>query len=216
MERDSLQLEARALGDPTRYSLFRFVVDAGESVTVAALTAFSGLNHNAVRQHLAVLVDAGLLVEEKEVRMSAGRPRLLYRLHPEAAGKWETEGPYAWLAKLLSEAIASASTPREAGRRAGRERARTYPRDADPIEAMDLELERNGFRPTRRERGRRVDFVLGRCPFVDVAAANPATVCQLHLGFAEGFADAFDGVEVEGLTANEAHHADCRLMIRRA
>ena len=32
-------------------------------------------------------------------------------------------------------------------------------------------MSRRGFRPTRVERGRRVDFVLGRCPFADVASS---------------------------------------------
>ena len=57
-----IQREARALGDPTRYRLFRYIADAPRPVGVAELTGYAGLNHNAVRQHLAVLKDAGLVV----------------------------------------------------------------------------------------------------------------------------------------------------------
>lgn len=88
-----LQREARALGDPTRYRLFGYLADAPAGVSVAELTAFARLNHNAVRQHLAVLRDAGLVTEEPEQRDRPGRPRLLYRVHPEAAGAWGTAGP---------------------------------------------------------------------------------------------------------------------------
>ena len=93
-----LQLQARALGDPTRYRLFRYIADAQGPVTVAELTGYAGLNHNAIRQHLAVLRDAGLVTEEAERRDRPGRPRLLYRLRPEAAGEWGTPGAFAWLA----------------------------------------------------------------------------------------------------------------------
>jgi DNA-binding transcriptional ArsR family regulator len=48
-----LQHEARSLGDPTRYAVFRHVADASTPVTVAELTTRFGLHHNAIRQHLA-------------------------------------------------------------------------------------------------------------------------------------------------------------------
>ena len=53
-----LQLQARALGDPTRHELFRYIADAGRPVDVAELTKHLGLHHNAIRQHLAKLVEA--------------------------------------------------------------------------------------------------------------------------------------------------------------
>ena len=76
---------ARALGDPTRHRLFRYIADAPRPVGVGELTDYVRLNHNAVRQHLAVLKGAGLVTEEAEDRDRPGRPRLLYRLHPEVA-----------------------------------------------------------------------------------------------------------------------------------
>ena len=42
------------------------------------LTGYAGLNHNAIRQHLAILKDAGLVTEEAERRDRPGRPRRLY------------------------------------------------------------------------------------------------------------------------------------------
>ena len=92
-----VQREARALGDPTRHRLFRYIVDAARPVGVGELTDYEQLNHNAVRQHLAVLKDAGLVTEEVEDRDRAGRPRLLYRLHPEVAGSWG----YPWRLRMV-------------------------------------------------------------------------------------------------------------------
>ncbi|HUD16199.1 MAG TPA: helix-turn-helix domain-containing protein, partial [Acidimicrobiales bacterium] len=78
MRETDIQREARALGDPTRHRLFRYIVDAPGPVGVSELTDYVRLNHNAVRQHLAVLKDAGLVTEEVENRDRPGRPRLLY------------------------------------------------------------------------------------------------------------------------------------------
>ena len=215
MNTTDVQREARAVGDPTRYRLFRYIVDSDRPVGVAELTAYVQLNHNAVRQHLAVLKEAELVVEEVEIRDTPGRPRLLYRLHPEAAGKWETSGPYAWLAGLLSDAVKHKRSSREVGTQDGLRRGLEYSGIGDSVDAMEQELIRSGFRPTRSERGRQVDFVLGRCPFAEVAAGNPDTVCQLHLGLAEGLAQGLGGLTVDRLTARDPHRAGCRLVLKR-
>lgn len=214
MSETEIQREARALGDPTRYSIFRRIADADGPLSVAELTAFVGLNHNAVRQHLAMLKDAGLVSEERELRTRPGRPSLLYRLHPEAAGKWSTLGSYEWLARLLAEAVHEGASVRDVGRRDGRRRGASDGGDA--VDRMEVELLRGGFRPTRVDRATTTDFVLGRCPFEEVAATNPHEVCQLHLGLAEGLADSLGDVTVERLVKKDPRRAGCRLVISRA
>ena len=72
----------RALGDPTRHTIFRYVADAGTPVDVAELTKHFALNHNTIRQHLAKLVDANLVIEEQAPSTGRGRPRLKYRPIP--------------------------------------------------------------------------------------------------------------------------------------
>jgi predicted ArsR family transcriptional regulator len=211
-----VQREARALGDPTRHRLFRYIVDAARPVGVGELTDYVQLNHNAVRQHLAVLKDAGLVTEEVEDRDRAGRPRLLYRLHPEVAGSWGTPGAYAWLATLLSDAILSKQDPRQVGRQDGHRRAAEIAGTGDRVDLLEAEMTRRGFRPTRVERGRRVDFVLGRCPFAEVAASDPGTVCQLHLGMAEGLTEGLGDLAVVSLVPKDPRRAGCRLTVQRA
>ena len=75
---------------------------------------------------------------------------------------------------------------------------------------------RRGFRPSLVRQGRRIDYVLGQCPFADVAAANPDIVCQLHLGLAEGLVEGLGGLQVDRLVAKNAHRAGCRLVVRPA
>lgn len=211
-----LQRQAKALGDPTRHRLFRYIADAPGPVTVAELTAHAGLNHNAIRQHLALLKDAGLVTEEAERRDRPGRPRLLYRLHPEAAGEWGTPGPYAWLAGLLSAALRRGQDPRQAGRQEGYRRAAEMAGPDDPADLLEHEISRRGFRPARTDRGREIEFTLGRCPFAEVAAADPDTICRLHLGLAEGLTEGLGGLITEHLTVKPARRAGCRLALRRA
>lgn len=210
-----VQLEARALSDPTRHRLFRYIAEAPDRVGVAELTEHVRLNHNAVRQHLAVLTAAGLVIEEVEARNRPGRPRLLYRLHPEVAGRWGTSGAYVWLAGLLSEVIRCQGNPRQVGRQDGHRRAAELDGAGDPVDALEGEMVRRGFRPSRVEKSRRVGFVLGRCPFADVAAHDPTTICQLHLGLAEGLTEGLGDLTVEKLTSRNPHRAGCRLIVRR-
>lgn len=210
-----VQREARALGDPTRYRLFCFIAEAPHPVGVVELTGYVRLNHNAVRQHLAVLKDAGLVTEEAESRSRPGRPRLLYRLHPEAAGSWGTPGGYAWLAGVLADAVRRKQDARQAGREEGR-RAAALAGQGDPADLLQQTMTERGFRPARSGGRQRITLMLGRCPFAEVAATDPETVCGLHLGLAEGLADGLGGLAVERLTTRDPHGAGCRLTLRRA
>jgi predicted ArsR family transcriptional regulator len=232
----TLQQQARALGDPTRYRIFRRIADAGAPVDVASLTAHVGLNHNAVRQHLAKLVDAGLVTEETARPAGRGRPRLQYTLHPAAESQWGVAGPYERLSLWLSEILRTGSTPVEVGRRVGRRRrlgrtpptgdaaatpergaASTGPDGAlpadDPLDALVEEMARHGFDPVveRAPTGAGADIVLRNCPFASVALADPDSVCGIHLGIANGIAESLDGLVVDGLEPHDPRRAGCRL-----
>jgi predicted ArsR family transcriptional regulator len=215
--RTNLQPEAKALASPTRYRIFRYIAESARPVTVGELTSYLGFNHNAIRQHLAVLVDAGLITGTVEPARGRGRPRLLYRLDPETAGFWETAGPYQYLASLLASAAQDGLNPREAGQAAGRKAARLVDVDGnlDPAGGIESQLQQRGFRPERIEKGSRVDFVLGHCPFAAVAADHPGSVCQLHLGLLEGLAENVTGLEVVRLVNKNPHRAGCRVVLRQ-
>jgi len=219
------QVKARALGDRTRYEIFRHLADSQQPLGVKELTDHVGLNHNAVRQHLAILKEAGLIQESRERRSAPGRPRLLYSLTPEAAGTWETPGPYTWLAMTLSQAMEDHCSAREAGRIQGEVLAARLKglksiEDGSnkaflPEDLMELEMARFGFRPTRITTGTQVRLVLTHCPFAHVAQFSPDTVCQVHLGMAEGLAKGFGGLEVERLVVRPPGEAGCRLVLKR-
>ncbi len=208
----TLQQQARALGDPTRHGIFRYIVDSGAAVDVAELTSHFGFNHNAIRQHLAKLVDAGLVVESAAPAAGRGRPKLVYRADPSADSRWGVAGPYERLSWLLTEIVRSGDTPVEVGRRAvERRRLGAATTDRDPIDVLMSEMARNGFEPVVRRRGDEVEIVLGACPFSSTAQIDPDTVCNLHLGMAYGVADQVDGLIIDELVPSDPRRANCRL-----
>jgi predicted ArsR family transcriptional regulator len=211
----SLQEQARALGDPTRHDIFRYVADADEPTDVAELTAHFGLNHNAIRQHLAKLVDAEL-VEERTAPAAGGRgrPRLIYRVAPAVDGRWGVIGPYERLSLLLTDMTRTGDTPVEVGRRSVRRFARRRSGTDDPVAQITDAMARNGFDPVVHSRRDRVELVLRTCPLASAALADPDTVCGIHLGIAQGVAELTGGrIVVDELVPHDPRRAGCRLRI---
>lgn len=207
----TVQEQARALGDPTRHEIFRAVADAGQPVTVAELTERFGLNHNAIRQHLAKLVGAELVVEAKAAPTGRGRPRLVYEVAPGADSRWGVQGPYERLSLWLAEVVRTGETPVEVGERVGRRRRLGGRPDGDAVAVLVDEMARDGFEPTLRRRGDELTITLTTCPFASTALADPDTVCALHLGIARGVAADLDGLVVDELVPHDPRRANCRL-----
>jgi predicted ArsR family transcriptional regulator len=209
----TLQQQAKALGDPTRHAIFRYIVDAGDAVDVTELTDHFGFHHNAIRQHLAKLVDADLVVGSTAPASGRGRPKLIYRVAPSVDSRWGVAGPYERLSWLLTEIVRSGDGPVEVGRRAVERRRLGGPiaDRRDPVEVLVDEMEREGFEPTVRRRGDQVEVVLAVCPFSSTAQIDPDTVCSLHLGMAYGVADSVEGLVIDELIPHDPRRANCRL-----
>jgi predicted ArsR family transcriptional regulator len=208
----TLQQQARALGDPTRHALFRHIATATEPVDVSRLTERFALNHNAIRQHLAKLVAAGLVVEERAPSSGPGRPRLVYRVDPGVDGRWGATGPYERLSRLLVEVLRTGLSPEEVGRRAAAELRGPSP-SGDAVTDLRTAMARQGFDPEVRTARGGVEIVLHACPFETAAGADRDTVCSLHLGIAEGLVDGTPAV-VDELVGYDPRRAGCRIRLR--
>lgn len=206
----TLQQEARALGDVTRHAIFRYVAGSSEPVDIAELTDLFRLNQNAIRQHLAKLLDVGLIKESTARPGRPGRPRRLYEIAPGVESRWGVTGPYERLSLLLCEVIRSGRRPVEVGRQAGRTLKVAPGRGDDGIDQLANAMLRQGFEPKVRRRGAHADVVLGACPFASAAAVDPDIVCELHLGIAEGVAED-TGAVVDGLDREHPRTAGCCL-----
>ena len=212
MTNSTLQEQARALGDPTRHAIFTHIADAGRPVSVADLNERFPFNHNAIRQHLAKLVAARLVVETRVQGGGRGQPRLVYDVHPGAQGQWGTTGPYERLSRLLVEMIRTGLGAEEVGRRAA-DVFRVPAPSGDVIADVSAAMARQGFDPEIRPVRGGAEIELHTCPFAAVAVADRDTICALHLGIAEGLvADA--PVTVTELVAYDPRKAGCRLRLR--
>jgi predicted ArsR family transcriptional regulator len=208
----TLQQQARALGDPTRHSIFRYIADSDGPADVAEMTAHFRLNHNAIRQHLAKLIDAELVVETKASASGRGRPRLQYTVDPAADGRWGVTGPYERLSVMLTEMIRNRESPVEAGARAGRRHHVGGASAERALAGITAAMARGGFDPEVRHRRERTEIVLRNCPFESAALADPDTVCSLHLGIAQGLAEGTELV-VEDLIRRDPRRANCLLRL---
>jgi predicted ArsR family transcriptional regulator len=200
-----------ALADPTRLQIYLLLLDADAPLDIPALTRAAGVHHNSVRRHLTRLVDAGLAVATTERRSLPGRPRLTYAPSTRSLERWGTTGPYERLSLLLSEVIRSGDSPAQVGRRAAlRERLGARSAGA-PVDELVESMERHGFDPSVRLDGDHVTVTLRRCPFERVALADPDTVCQLHLGLANGVAELAGHMVIDELVPRDPRHAHCEL-----
>jgi predicted ArsR family transcriptional regulator len=212
MEPTTLQEQAKALGDPTRHAIFRHIAQAGRAVGVAEINDEFPFNHNAIRQHLAKLVAADLVVEATAPAAGRGRPRLVYETNPAVEGQWGTTGPYERLSRLLVEIIRTGLEPEEVGRRAA-DLFRVPSPSGDVVADVSAAMARQGFEPEVRARRGGAEIVLHNCPFATTALADRSTVCALHLGIAEGLTDTAPASVTE-LVAYDPRKAGCKLRIR--
>lgn len=206
-----LQVQAKALGDPTRYRIFRYIADADDPVGVAELTDHLGLNHNAIRQHLAQLVAAELVVESVAATGGRGRPPLNYVVHPHVDSRWGVPGPYERLSLWLTEMVRTGDAAFEVGRRVGRRRRLSSTAASDPLGAVFDQMALHGFEPTSRRRGDAIEITLATCPFESTALAAPDTVCELHRGIATGVAESAGGIVIDELIPKDPRRGNCRL-----
>jgi predicted ArsR family transcriptional regulator len=210
--RDDMQGQAKALADPSRFAMFRHIVHSEQPVGIAELTELLGFNHNAIRQHLAVLIEAEVIVESDERRTTRGRPRKLYSHRADALHAFSSvSGSYERLAELLLEVATSRANPYDVGFRAAASDPIADAADvASAADALAHRLAIDGFEPVIA--GGAVS--LDSCPYANVASKNPGIVCEIHRGLIDGYLSTQSvsiGVE---LKLRDPHRGGCRVELR--
>jgi iodotyrosine deiodinase len=116
----------RALGDESRARIFELLRKEGGRLDVREIATAVALHPNTVRQHLNVLVDAGLIRTCAEKRVRAGRPRVLYESN-KRGDRWLVALEFERLPEEEALARSRAFLERMSRRRSVREFA------ADPV-----------------------------------------------------------------------------------
>lgn len=213
----STQDRARAhgvLAAPTRLNVLDHLRAAAEPMDAHAVAAAVGLHVTTVRAHLDALIDAGLVVSQRQSPKGRGRPRTLYAPsygnvgqggdHQEGGGQGAggqgsgQEDPYRELSDLLAAHFGDSSPDRaRRARRAGRTWAARTLGDRSAPSRSPAEARRvvaglfteMGFDPEPAADGR---VLLHGCPFRDIARAHPEVVCAAHEGLLTGLLDRLD------------------------
>jgi predicted ArsR family transcriptional regulator len=210
---EEMRLQAKAIADKTRFRIFEHIIDAARPVGIAELTEMLGFSHNAVRQHLAILIEAGLLAESTETRTIRGRPRKEYEPRADALDAFgSVSGSYVKLAELLLIVATSDLPPYVIGARSSSNVSLEPAAGLEGVvELLGAQLSRDGFEP-RRATG--FTTILGNCPYADVAAKNPEIVCELHRGLIDGYLSAQDPPITHDLVVKPPMNAGCEVQLR--
>jgi predicted ArsR family transcriptional regulator len=190
----------KALGDNTRYAIYLELARAPAPLATAQIADTLGLHANTVRPHLDRMREVGLLDVVTDARGAVGRPQHRYSLAADAPSLGFEPPAFPVLARMLLRLAAAAELSAADAVEAGREQgSSSAPRRTGACaEALTQELAALGFDPESLvdEEGATIAFT--RCPFRELAEANPDLVCSLHRGLVEGFIDARgDGAVVE-------------------
>jgi predicted ArsR family transcriptional regulator len=199
---DRLYETARALGEETRFRIYRQVCVTSDPVSVRTLAQDFSLHPNAIRQHLGQLEQAGLVVSRPERKANgAGRPRRLYEPSPEPLEFTSPPRSTRAIVAVLSEAVDSlpSDTRRLSafGRGWGRSWATRRKRQNGSVprsrkgraEFLSEELAEWGWNPaTRPERGG-IRLTTGRCLFHDRAPGLNGKCCALEEGLLSGIVE---------------------------
>lgn len=213
-------VEARALGDPTRFALFRHLLDASGPVRITELATVGQVTENAVRQHLAVLLEAGVVSESTAPPEGRGRPPRQFEPTPAALARWGGGQPHARLTALLTEVIDTGDGARVVGQRAGRRFAAERDPAVPLVAALTALMRSLGFGPRFLEDADDIPpadaartVVLSACPFAALADRSPDVICTLHHGVVEGFVEGSD-VRAVDLWIEDPYRAGCAVVLR--
>lgn len=180
---------ARVLADERRATIVDELRRAPDGLDVQELARRLGLHPNTIRWHLGVLRDAGAITAATEPSRRPGRPRLRYRLRPGVEPARGDE--YRLLATILSGTLAEDEDgglrAAEAGRAWGRYLVERPPpltqtTDDEATARVTALLDEQGFAAESADG----EIRMRRCPFHDLAEAQPEIVCAVHRGLVTG------------------------------
>jgi predicted ArsR family transcriptional regulator len=208
---DRLYETARALGEETRFRIYREVCVSDTPRSVTELAEAFSLHPNAVRVHLARLEQAGLLVSRADRPGGAGRPRRLYESSPDPVELVHPLGSLRSLVDMLSGAMDTLSPDRrrlvEFGRNWGRTWATRRRREnggtsrsrRGRARLLSQELAEWGWRPSSNRENGRTRLTTERCLFHDRKPGNHGGCCALEEGLLRGLVEGFLNGQTEGL-----------------
>jgi predicted ArsR family transcriptional regulator len=167
--------------------------------------------------------DIGLLQVWVDAKGTVGRPQHRYSLAPDAPALGLEPPTFPVLARMLVGVVARGGAALDDVLAAGRDQGEAEAAGVvatDPaacVAALVRLLARYGFDPEAVPDDEDADgggatVGFARCPFRELAEAQPALVCGLHRGLVEGFVDATGAASVTDFGTLVDRHP-CRVQI---
>lgn len=153
----------RTLASASRLAILRLLRERGAPVPLAEIAQGTHLHPNTAREHLDRLVRAGFVERSTERSGERGRPRHRFALAPRPAAA--TADP--WFRTVFLGSVAAGDADGPEGRQ---------------LAALQLHLTDLGFAPEPDPAASCVH--LRRCPYADLARAETALMCEVHLDLA--------------------------------
>jgi predicted ArsR family transcriptional regulator len=181
-----------ALGDPTRFAIYRQVISARDPLSATEIAEVIGLHRTVARSHLEKLVQAGLLRSGTRRKAGGGRPAKTYSLSEDRLEIQLPPRAYETLSLLLVRLLSrfngqATDLARETGWEYGRELAASLPRqpgsNRPEFEVILAALVERGCSPSVVERTpRRIVLEVNNCLYQEMAGLSPELVCALSIG----------------------------------
>jgi predicted ArsR family transcriptional regulator len=172
--------------------VFDALRDQPDLVDIEALARHLGRHANTLRDHLAALVAAGLIVRHQAPAEGRGRPRWLYGTAEPGSVDENAELAAALAWRLAHRSRDPLAATREvsrhwAGQIVERLELSRQPTAREGRAQVVRALDELGYAP---QPDARLDKVgLTRCPLLQVAKDVPEVVCNVHLGLVEELLD---------------------------
>lgn len=188
---------AKALGEETRFAIFKRIAGAQDPLTVKDLVAQLGMHHSAIRIHLNKLEEAGLIVSRKRHKKGVvGRPQLAFLPSPRALSITLPPRNYEFLSRLAMDMLSADGAPEDPkefgyawGRAYVRERGRCVDGPLPFFDAVDVlhdELIRLGSSARIVPVDGGCDMIEGNCVFGELAPNYDGAICHLHQAVMRG------------------------------
>ena len=182
----------KALADVSRFRILEELRGAGP-LDARELGARVGLHPNTVRSHVEQLAQAQLVRAITAPPSGRGRPRVLYEAVADAPSGQDSG--YRLLAQILASYLAGHAEPSAIAESAGRAWGSYLVEKPVPFAGVSAEaatsrvvelFDQLGFAPEAVGSESEARVLLHRCPFRQVAEANPEVACAVHLGMLRG------------------------------
>lgn len=202
-----------ALSDPTRYSIYQFVLKKRSGVSVQEVANEFHIHPNVARLHLSKLEDVKIISSELNKTGKGGRPARLYKSSEQVVELSFPHREYKLLSNILLEAInkmklADAGLLKEIGREYGKRIIENILKNMNKTKDQLTFNEKlsvlasvstvDGYCIETLETTDKneLDYHVYNCPFRELIH-HSADVCEMHVAYIHGLFEAlFDDFDI--------------------